>query len=166
MTEEELSWFVDNTVTKRLLSVSGVAQVTRGGGVNREIRIELDPARMQALGLTAVNVNQQLRTLNLDAPGGRAQVGGGEQAIRVLGGAKTAAALADTQIMLPGGRFARLSDIAEVHDGVAEIRSLSRLNGRPATTFGVFRSKGSSDVTVLERTRKRSWRRSRRNSRR
>jgi multidrug efflux pump subunit AcrB len=149
MTEEELSWFVDNTITKRLLGLPGVAQVTRGGGVSREIRIELDPARMQALGLTAVNVNAQIRSLNLDAPGGRAQVGGGEQGIRVLGGAKTAAALADTQIMLSGGRFARLSDIAEVHDGVSEIRSLSRLNGRPATTFGVFRSKGSSDVTVL-----------------
>jgi multidrug efflux pump subunit AcrB len=150
MTEEELSWFVDNTISKRLLSIGGVAQVSRGGGVNREIRIELDPARMQALGLTAVNVNAQLRSLNLDAPGGRAQVGGGEQAIRVLGGAKTAAQLADTQITLPGGRVARLTDIADVRDSVAEIRSLSRLNGRPATTFGVFRSKGSSDVTVLE----------------
>jgi hydrophobe/amphiphile efflux-1 (HAE1) family protein len=150
MTTEELSWFVDNTVTKRLLSVNGVAQVTRGGGVNREIRIELDPARMQALGLTAVNVNQQLRTLNLDAPGGRAQVGGGEQAIRVLGGASSAAQLGDTQISLPGGRFARLSDIADVKDGVAEIRVLSRLNGQPATTFGIFRSRGTSDVTVLK----------------
>ncbi len=148
MTEEELSWFVDNTVTKRLLSVAGVAQVTRGGGVNREIRIELDPGRMQALGITAVEVNAQLRTLNLDAPGGRVQVGGGEQAIRVLGGAKTATQLSDTNIILQGGRIARLSDIADVRDGVAEIRGLSKLNGRPATNFGVFRSKGSSDVTV------------------
>ncbi|HEV7716449.1 MAG TPA: efflux RND transporter permease subunit, partial [Steroidobacteraceae bacterium] len=149
MTEEELSWFVDNTITKRLVSIAGVAQITRGGGVSREIRIELDPARMQALGLTAVNVNAQLRSLNLDAPGGRAQVGGGEQAIRVLGGAKTAAQLSDTQIVLPGGRVARLADIAEVRDSIAEVRALSRLNGRPATNFGVFRSKGSSDVTVL-----------------
>src|SRR5204862_5244406 len=53
-TEAQLSWFVDNTVTKRLLSIQGVAQVSRGGGVNREIRVELDPARMQALGITAV----------------------------------------------------------------------------------------------------------------
>jgi hydrophobe/amphiphile efflux-1 (HAE1) family protein len=150
MTEEELSWFVDNTITKRLLSVAGVAQVTRGGGVDREIRIELDPARIQALGLTAVDINQQLRQLNLDAPGGRAQVAGGEQSIRVLGGAKTAQMLGDTQIMLPGGRFARLRDIAEVHDSIAEQRTLSRLNGRAATTFGVFKSKGSSDVTTLK----------------
>lgn len=149
LSEQELSWFVDNTVTKRLLGVPGVAQVSRGGGVNREIRIELDPARMQALGITAVQVNQQVRQLNLDSPGGRVQVGGGEQAVRVLGGARTALQLANTQIMLPGGRFARLGDIANVRDSVGEIRSISRLNGRQATTFGVYKAKGFSDVTVL-----------------
>jgi len=150
-TEEQLSWFVDNAVTKRLLAVQGVAQVSRGGGVNREIRVELDPSRMQALGITAVDVNQQLRTLNLDSPGGRAQLGGGEQSIRVLGGAHTAVALGDTLITLPGAgnRFARLSDIATVHDGVGEIRSIARLNGRDATTFGVMKAKGASDVNVL-----------------
>ncbi|MBV9727624.1 MAG: efflux RND transporter permease subunit, partial [Gammaproteobacteria bacterium] len=79
---EYLSWFVDNTVSKRLLAVAGVSQVTRGGGVSREIRAELDPARMQALGVTAAQVNQQLRTLNLDSPGGRAEIGGGERAHR------------------------------------------------------------------------------------
>jgi multidrug efflux pump subunit AcrB len=150
LSEEQLSWFVDNTITKRLLGVSGVAQVQRGGGVDREIRVDLDPARMQALGLTAVDVNRQLQQLNIDAPGGRAQLGNGEQSIRVLGGASSALALGDTQVMLPGGRFARLSDMAEVHDGVAEVRKLSRLDGRPATTFGVLRARGSSDVTVLK----------------
>ncbi len=148
LTPTELSWFIDNTVTKRLLGVAGVAQVSRSGGVDREIRVELIPSRMQALGLTAVEVNEQLRALNLDAAGGRAQVGGGEQAIRVLGGAKTAEGLADTQIIIPGGKSVRLSEIAEVRDGIAEIRTLARLNGRPATTFGVFKAKGSSDVTV------------------
>jgi multidrug efflux pump subunit AcrB len=144
----QLSWFIDNTVTKRLLAIVGVAQVSRSGGVDREIRVSLDPGRMQALGLTAVEVNDQLRELNLDAAGGRAQVGGGEQAIRVLGGARTAAALADTQIILAGGKSVRLSEIAEVRDGIAEVRSIARLNGRAATTFRVFKAKGASDVTV------------------
>ena len=103
LSPEELSWFVDNAISKRLLNIEGVAQVTRGGGVSREIRVELDPARMQALGVTAAQVNLQLRTLNLDSPGGRAQVGGGEQAIRVLGEAGSAHGLGDTQIMLPAG---------------------------------------------------------------
>jgi len=150
LSEQQLSWFIDNTITKRLLAVPGVAQVGRGGGVNREIRVELDPARMQALGITAVQVNQQIRQLNLDSPGGRAEVGRGEQAIRVLGGAHTALQLAETQIMLPGGRFARLSDIATVRDSVGEIRNISRLNGRQATTFGVFKAKGFSDVSTLK----------------
>jgi multidrug efflux pump subunit AcrB len=148
LTPEQLSWFIDNTITKRLLGVTGVAQVSRNGGVDREIRVELDPGRLQALGLTAVQVNEQLRNLNLDAAGGRAQVGGGEQAIRVLGGAKTAEALADAQIFMAGGKSVRLREIADVRDGVAEVRSIARLNGRSATTFGVFKAKGASDVSV------------------
>jgi multidrug efflux pump subunit AcrB len=148
LTPEQLSWFIDNTVTKRLLAIPGVAQVSRTGGVDREIRVELDPGRLQALGLTAVEVNEQLRALNMDAAGGRAQVGGGEQAIRVLAGAKSAAALGDTQVIVPGGKSVRLREIADVRDGVAEVRTMARLNGRAATTFGVFKAKGASDVTV------------------
>src|SRR6202050_1756628 len=148
LTPEQLSWFIDNTVTKRLLGIPGVAQVSRSGGVDREIRVELDPSRMQALGLTAVEVNEQLRGLNMDAAGGRAQVGGGEQAIRVLGGAKTAETLGDTQIIIPGGKSVRLREIADVRDGIAEVRTFARLNGRSATTFGVFKAKGASDVSV------------------
>ena len=149
LTPEQLSWFIDNTVTKRLLAVPGVAQVSRSGGVTREIRVELDPGRMQALGLTAYDVNEQLRALNLDAPGGRAQVGGSEQSIRVLASARSAEALADTQIMSGTGQMFRLREIADVHDGVAEVRSLARLNGRPATAFGIFKAKGASDVSVF-----------------
>jgi multidrug efflux pump subunit AcrB len=153
LTPGELSWFIDNSVTKRLLAVPGVAQVSRSGGVSREIRVELDPARLQALGLTAVEVNDQLRFLNLDTAGGRAQVGGGEQAIRVLGGAKTTETLADTQVIARGGRSVRLREIADVHDGIEEVRSVARLNGRPAIAFGIFKAKGASDVSVAQASR-------------
>ena len=149
MTEEQLSWFVDDTINKRLLSVPGVAQVNRSGGVSREMRVDLDPARMQSFGITAGEVNQQLRQVNVDAAGGRAQVGGSEQSIRVLGGAHTATQLADTRLTLVGGSVVRLGDIADVHDGVAEVRSISRLDGRSATTFGVLKAKGASDVETL-----------------
>lgn len=154
MTEEQVSWFVDHAVSKRLLTLKGVAQVSRGGGVTREVRVDLDPDRMQALGITAVQVNQQLRGMNVDAAGGRAQLAGGEQSIRVLGGARTSRDLGMTQIQLGGGRTARLDEIASVYDGVDEIRTISRLNGRPATTFSVFRSRGSSDVDVYDRVSK------------
>ena len=153
MTEEQLSWFVDDTISKRLLAVPGVAQVNRSGGVNREIRVDLDPVRMESFGITAGEVNQQLRQVNLDATGGRAQVGGSEQSIRVLGSAHSAEQLGDTRLTMLDGRVARLRDIADVRDGVAEVRTISRLNGRPSVTFAVFKAKGASDVTTLDAVR-------------
>jgi multidrug efflux pump subunit AcrB len=147
-TPEDLSWFIDSTVTKDLSAVPGVARVSRSGGVSREIRVELDPSRLQALGLTAVEINDQVQALNLDAAGGRAQVGGGEQSIRVLGGAKSAEQLAESRISSRGGRTFRLREIANVHDGIEEVRSIARFNGRPGTAFGVFKAKGASDVGV------------------
>ncbi len=89
MTTEELSWFVDDTVARTLQASKGVAQVSRIGGVNREINVILDPARMSALGVTAPQINDALRQYNMDAPGGRAEIGGREQTVRVLGPAST-----------------------------------------------------------------------------
>src|ERR1700733_13186347 len=113
MSEGQLSWFVDDTISKQLLAISGFAQVSRSGGVSREIRVDLDPARMESYGITAGEVNHQLRQVNMDAAGGRAQVGGSEQSIRVLGGARSAFELGDVHLTMPDGRVARLGDIAE-----------------------------------------------------
>lgn len=148
MSLEELSWFVDNTVTKRLVAIPGVAQVGRGGGVSREIRIDLDPVKLQAFGITAAQVNAQLRMLNVDATGGRTEISGEEQAVRVLGGARTALDLGATRISLPGGRDVRLSDIATVKDGTSEQRQIARLDGRQVTNFALSKAKGASDVSV------------------
>ena len=94
MSTERLSWFVTDTVAKSLLSISGVAQVNRIGGVEREIRVALRPDRLLALGITAVQVNQQLRDANINLPGGRGTLGASEQAIRTLGSANSVEALA------------------------------------------------------------------------
>jgi multidrug efflux pump subunit AcrB len=150
MTLEEASWYVDNTVAKKLLSIPGVAQVRRGGGVTREIRVILDPARMQAFGLTASQVNDQLRLVNLNAAGGRAEIAGSEQSVRVLGNATDAIGLGETQIAIGGGRNVRLADIADVRDSYAEQRSISKKRGRQVLSFGITKAKGSSDITVYD----------------
>ncbi len=150
MTLEQLSWFVDNTVAKRLGAIPGVAQVSRGGGVSREIRVNLDPARLQSYGLSAAQVNSQLRQLNIDSPGGRTEIAGAEQSVRVLGGAHSAADLASTRIAISGGRFVRLGDIADVRDGQSEQRSIARMNGRQVTMFALFKARGASDVSVYD----------------
>ena len=151
LTLEQLSWFVDNTISKRLLGIPGVAGVSRLGGVSREIRINLDPAKLQSYGVTAVQINSALRSLNLDAAGGRAEIAGAEQALRVLGGAKTAQSLADTQIAISGNRIIRLGDVADIKDGTAEQRQLARLDGREVTAFYIQKAKGASEVGSMDR---------------
>jgi multidrug efflux pump subunit AcrB len=150
MTLEQLSWFVDNTVAKRLLGLPGMAAVKRGGGVTREIRVILHPEKLQALGVTAPQINDQLRQMNVNAAGGRTEIAGAEQSVRVLGNAKTAFVLGQTQIQLPGGRSVRLSEIADVKDMYAEQRVVSLMNGRQVTSISLEKAKGSSDVTVFD----------------
>jgi multidrug efflux pump subunit AcrB len=150
MTLEQLSWFVDDTVARRLLSVEGMASVSRNGGVNREIRIVLDPAKMQSLGVTASQINSVLRQQNINASGGQSQIAGSRQSVRVLGNATDAFALSQTQISLGGGRSIKLADVAEVTDGFSEQRSMAFAGGKQVVTFGMSRAKGASDVTVFD----------------
>jgi multidrug efflux pump subunit AcrB len=150
MTLEQLSWFIDDTVAKRLLTIEGLVTVQRGGGVNREILVTLDPARMQASGVTAGQVNQALRGINVNSTGGRAEIGGVRQSVRVLGNAATAYELSQTDIALGGGRTVKLADIATVSDAYGEITSKSKFNGKPVVTFAISRGRGASDVTVYD----------------
>ena len=145
-----MSWFIDDTITRRLLSVEGLAEVSRNGGVDREVLVILDPARMQALGVTASQINSTLRTLNLDAAGGQSEIAGSRQSVRVLGNAETAYELSQTQISLGGGRTVKLTDIARVSDSFGELTSLSKLNGKQVVTFSISRARGESDVTVYD----------------
>ncbi len=150
MTMEQLSWFIDDTIARRLLSLEGMASVSRAGGVDREIRVVIDPARMQALGVTASQVNQALRQVNTDAAGGAAEIAGSRQSVRVLGNADDALQLSQTRINLSGGRTIKLEEIADVYDGFSEQTSIAKLAGRQVVTFGIERSKGASDVTVYD----------------
>ena len=148
MTLEQLSWHVDDVMIREIQSLKGVGRVERYGGVRREIRVALDPARLAALGVTAADVNQQLLLTNADLAGGRGEVGGQEQSIRTLGGAKSVADLAATKIVIPGGREMRLEELGTVTDSAEEARYFARRDGQPAVAFAIFRAKGASDVSV------------------
>ena len=150
MTIEQLSWFVDDTVTKALLTVPGMAEVGRAGGVNREITVILDPNKMQSLGVTAAQVNSVLRQLNTNAAGGRSEIGGSRQSVRVLGNAASAYQLSQIDIPIGAGRTAKLADIATVSDRYGELTSLGKVNGKSVISFSVARGKGESDVSVYD----------------
>ncbi|MGI9478882.1 MAG: efflux RND transporter permease subunit [Hyphomicrobiaceae bacterium] len=148
MTPAELSWLVDDTIIRALQGVKGIAQVARIGGVNREIRIDLDPSKLLALGLTAGEVNRQLRATNVDIAGGRAEMAGRRQAIRTLAGKTTLKELGETKIALPGGRNVRLNALGTVTDTWEEPQFFADLDGKPAVAFSITRSKGASEITV------------------
>ncbi len=150
MTIEQLSWFIDDTVSKQLLSVEGMAEAGRWGGVNREIEVILDPARLSALGVTASQINQVLRLDNVDAAGGMAEIGGARQSVRVLGNTESAFELSQRQIRLNNGTSIKLADVARVRDGFSERTSISKVRDKEVVNFFMSRAKGASDVTVYE----------------
>ena len=152
MDEQELSWFVDNTVSKRVLSVPGVGAFKRVGGVNREVRIELDAAKMAALNVAAVDVSRRLRLVQQEAPGGRGDVSGAEQAVRTIGTVKSAAELAQMDIPLADGHHIRLDQVANVIDTISERRSSASQDGKTVVGFEVFRTKGASELDVAKGT--------------
>ncbi|MFP5479042.1 MAG: efflux RND transporter permease subunit [Alphaproteobacteria bacterium] len=151
-TMEELSWFVDDTVTRALQGRPGIGRVTRIGGADREIRVELDPVRMDSYGVTAQAVSAQIAATNTNLGAGKINLGEGEQVIRTLGDSGTVESLAQTTIALPSGRFVKLTDLGRVVDSYEELKSFARIDGEATVAFLVFRSKGASEVSVAETT--------------
>ncbi len=153
MDDEALSWFVDNTVTKTILSVRGVGAVARVGGVAREIRVELDPARLLALKATAADISRQLRQVQQEASGGKADIGGAEQSVRTIATVRTASELGAMDIVLSDGRHIRLDQVATVSDTVGEQRTAALLNGKPVVGFEITRSRGAGELELATEVR-------------
>lgn len=149
VSRKDLSWFVDNDVSRAVTAVTGVSQITRQGGASREIRVELDQTKMAGFGVTAAEVSRQLRSRTLDSAGGRSDLGGQEQTVRAVGALSDIEALSSFPLRLgQGGGYAPLSGIATVTDTEEEQRQRAWVDGKEVVSFQVFRSKGTSEVTV------------------
>jgi len=146
--DADLSWYVDNAVSKKLLSVAGVGAVKRVGGVNREIRVELDDERMAALRVSALDVSRMLRQVQKEAPGGRGDISGAEQSVRTIATVQSAQELSQMDIPLGDGRHIRLEQVATVTDTIAEPRSEATQDGKKVVGFEIFRTKGASETQV------------------
>ncbi|HGM6700046.1 TPA: efflux RND transporter permease subunit [Serratia marcescens] len=154
MDENELSWFVDNTLSRRLRGVAGVGSVTRVGGVNREVQVELDPVKLEAIGATAAEVSRQLRDVQMDATGGRVDLGRGKQPLRLVARVKNVDELAAVELSMPGGQRFRLDDVSTLKDTIAERSSLALLNGKKVVGFEITRAKGAGEVEVGDKVEK------------
>lgn len=153
MDEAELSWLIDNDIERVLMAVEGVGEVSRLGGIDREIRVQLDADLMAGLGLTASEVNSQLDDVQRDLSGGKGRIGGESQSLRVLAAASSVEDLRATPIPLPNGGWVRLDELGTVTDTHADRSSLAYLDGKPVIAMQVKRSKGFSDVSVTEGVR-------------
>lgn len=144
----ELSDLVDRQIGRALTGVPGVARVDRVGGVDREVRVDLDPSRLIAYAITATAVNDQIRSFNINLPGGRSEIGGSEQTVRTLGSAETIEDLRNYQISLPNGDTVTLNNLGTVSDSSSDPRQMALLDGQPVVGFSILRGTGSTLVTV------------------
>ena len=150
---DELSWLVDREISKALYGVPGVALVTRAGGIDREIRVDLDPQALQAWGVTAGQVSQQLARIQAERPGGKAELAGSRQVIRTVGTLETVQQLRDFSISLPDGRALKLSSLATIRDAAADPSQVALFDGKPVVAFSLSRTRGSSEIEVAEGVR-------------
>ncbi len=146
---EDLSWFVDDTINKRLSDIAGVSQVSRVGGLDREVTVAVDPENLSALQMPITHLSQQVAGIQQDAAGGETKVGNSTQTIRVLGAVQNADELNDIQIALPAGGTQSLGNLATITDGTAEPTSIAKLDGQTVVAFTVTRSRGASEVEVV-----------------
>ncbi len=148
--EEGLSWFVDDTVGRTVVAVPGVGKFERIGGVQREVHVEIDPARAAGLGITAAQVSRALRQVQQESSGGRGQIGGAEQAVRTIATVRQALELEALPIVLPNGRNVRLDEVATITDSTGERAQAALLNGKPVVGFRMYRSRGYDEVKSME----------------
>lgn len=146
----ELTSLADETVRRRLEAVNGVGEVQIAGGLEREIRIYLDPEKMQALGISVAEVTGAIQRQNLEVPAGRLERGDQEQLVRVAGRITDPDQFADIIIANRNGQPIRLGQIAHVEDGTEEERSLAFVNGQRAVSLDIRKVSGANTVAVAD----------------
>ncbi len=148
--DEQLSWYVDNDITKKLLSINGVGEVKRVGGKNREVQVLIDPIKLKSYAVTVADLSRQIKALQLDASAGKMEIGASEQPIRAIASVNSAEELANIEISTTRGVKIKLSDLAEIKDSYAKITSSAFFNGKSVIGFEVTRTQGADELKVAE----------------
>ncbi|HYE70031.1 MAG TPA: efflux RND transporter permease subunit [Aquabacterium sp.] len=146
----ELSMLADQNVSKRLLRVDGVAQVDISGMAVREVRINLDPSRLRAYGITPGEIAQALREANVDQPVGLLTDAASDAILRVEGRARDPRQFTEFVVARRNGLALTLGDLGQLVEREREFDSLSRINGQRAVTFNVFKQQDANIVATGE----------------
>ncbi len=146
----QLTTLAEETIRRRLEAVPGVGDVQVSGGAEREVRVNLSPERLQALGITVPEISSALARQNLEVPAGRVRQGTSEQLVRVAGRITSPAQFGDVIVATRNGRPVRVRDVARVEDGSPDERSLALLNDERALAINILKVSGANTVAVAD----------------
>lgn len=149
----ELSLFADKVIADRLRGLPGVAVVEISGDAKRELTVLLRSEKMRMHGISVVEVQNALRNQNLTAPSGKVSGELSEYSIRLAGRLTGPADFANMVIRRKGEQVLRLSDVADVEDGVAEPDKINFFNGKPSIGINIIRTREASTVSVSKAVR-------------
>ncbi len=154
LSPRDLTTLVEKRVKRRIENISGVGKVDLVGSSKREVNVNVDPARLEALGMGVDEVIAGLQSENVNTPLGRLNRGGSEFPLRVSGKPEAVAQFGSMVVAQRGGRPVTLGDVAQVVDGVEEQRSLALVNGVPAVALNVQKQSGANTVATVDAVKK------------
>jgi HAE1 family hydrophobic/amphiphilic exporter-1 len=149
----DLTVLADQVIVKRLQNVRGVGRATIVGGVNRQIRILLDPERMRALAVGADQVVQLLKQENQDLPAGSLTRDTADRVVQIEGRVKDPRRFGELIVARRGGAPVYLSQIAQVVDGQEEEDSIALLDGKRALAIDIVKVHGANTIAVVDAVR-------------
>ncbi len=152
---QEVKKLIEDKLRPLLERVPGVAAVEVTGGADREVKVEVDRKRLDALNLPLTQIVDKLKMDNMAVPAGHFAQDKQEISVRLTGDFQTAADVGNVVVaMTPAGTQIRLNEVAEVYDGLAEVRSDIRANGKAAVAFEVIKQSGTNTVQVADAVKK------------
>jgi len=149
-TQQQLNQYARNVVKKRLETVAGVGEVRLGGRRDRTIRVNLDPTRMAALGVTAQDLVNAFNREHVQLPGGFVTGQSAEYLLKLDLEFHTTDALQEMVVAYRNGAPIKLKQVAEVEDGLSDYRQLARFNGKPTVGIGIVKVANTNTVEIIK----------------
>ena len=154
LSQRDLTTLVDKKIRKKFESVSGVGKVELVGGAKREVRVEVDPTRLDSLGLGVNDLVNGLKGENINTPLGRITKSTSEYPLRIEGKPEQADDYAAMTIAARNHRPIKLGEVALVTDSAEERRKLALVNGQPAIGLDIYKQSGANQVQVVDNVKK------------
>ena len=149
----DLTNLADLTIRRQLEAAGGVGEVRLAGGLEREVRVNLLPGRLEALGVTVPEIMAALQRQNMEVPAGRVERGSSERLVRVTGRITDPRQFAEIIVATRDNQPVRLGDVARVEEGTEEERSLALVDGRRAVSLDILKVSGANTVAVADAVR-------------